>query len=57
MFITANRIFHAIGTVPAHVAQWSLHSGAMCSGAWHAPGAGFNAQSSASPPHTKDYLK
>jgi len=30
---------------PAHVAQWSTHSGAMSTGAWCASGARFKAQS------------
>ena len=31
----------------AHVAQWLMHSDAMCSGAWHTLGLGAAAQSSA----------
>jgi len=33
-----------LGTSPAHVAQWSKHSGAMCSRAWCAQWPGFEPQ-------------
>jgi len=39
---------------PAHVAQWSTRSGAMCSEAWRASGAGFKDESWATP-RSKNY--
>jgi len=53
------KIFHCVMQQhnSAHVAQWLMHSGAMCSGAWLTSGAGVKSSVRVSPLSTKELFQ